>query len=204
VSSGEAAFTEIGRRIGDDIAPGAAVWVHARDGDMSSVEGLDLTPVASAAAADLLILAGSKGDEIALEQYRDWLIPAAKRGVPAFCTNPDLTMLTPVGPRFGAGEIAKLYEELGGSVEWIGKPYPLIYRVAHAALDGLDRDRVLCIGDSPAHDIVGGQTAGFATALVRTGLHGDLSDAEVLEQCLATAMPDYIIPKFSLESSPCL
>ena len=106
-------------------------------------------------------------------------------------------MLTPTGPHFGAGAIAQLYEELGGRVEWVGKPFPLVYRVAHKVLGGVDPARVLCIGDSPAHDIAGGQAAGFATALVRTGLHADLSDAGLLEHCKTTAMPDHIIPKFS-------
>jgi HAD superfamily hydrolase (TIGR01459 family) len=199
MSSGEAAFAEIKGRIGHDIAPGAAVWVHARDGDMSAIDGLDLNPVDDACQADLLIIAGSRGDEFDLARYRDWLAPAARRGVPAFCTNPDIRMLTPLGPRFGAGAIARMYEDLGGQVDWIGKPFPLIYRLAHDALGA--PDRVLCIGDSPAHDIAGGQAAGFATALVRTGLHADLSDAALLEHCRETAMPDFSVPGIRMEGS---
>lgn len=197
LSSGEAAYGEIAARIGGDIAEGAAVWVHSRDDDLSSIEGLALTQVEEAGHAELLILAGSRGDEFTLEQYREWLTPAAERGVPAYCTNPDLTMLTAMGQSFGAGTIAHLYEELGGRVDWVGKPFPLIYRVAHHLLGGIDPTRVLCIGDSPAHDIKGGQDAGFATALVRTGLYADLSEADLLDQCRASAMPDFIIPSFS-------
>lgn len=197
MSSGEAAFAQIEGRIGHSIRAGASVWVHARGGDMSAVDGLDLTPVDEAAAADLLIIAGSRGDELDLAQYQDWLTPAAQRGVPAICTNPDMKMLTPFGQKFSAGAIAKLYEDLGGQVEWFGKPYPLIYRLAHDALG--QAERVLCIGDSPSHDIAGGQAAGFATALVRTGLYADLSDEALMEHCGATAMPDYIIPSFRME-----
>lgn len=197
MSSGEAAFAEIKGRIGQDIAPGAAVWVHARDGDMSAVAGLDLTPVDESAAADLLIIAGSRADEFDRAHYRRWLAPAAQRDVPAFCTNQDIKMLTPQGQRFGAGVIAQLYEELGGTVEWVGKPYPLIYRMAQAVLG--PSKRILCIGDSPEHDIAGGQAAGFATALVRTGLHAGLSEDALLEHCRATAMPDFIIPSFRWE-----
>ena len=197
MSSGEAAFAEIRGRIGQDITPGAAVWVHARDGDMSAVAGLDLTPVDQAEAADLLIIAGSRADEFERAQYREWLRPAAQRGVPAFCTNPDMRMLTPLGQRFGAGVIAQLYEDLGGTVEWVGKPFPLIYRMAQAALG--PSKRVLCVGDSPEHDIKGGRDAGFATALVRTGLHADLSEDALLDHCRATAMPDFIIPSFRWE-----
>ena len=73
----------------------------------------------------------------------------------------------------------------------------LIYHMAHDILG--QAGSVLCIGDSPAHDIAGGQAAGFATALVRTGLHSDLSDDALLEHCRDTAMPDFIIPSFRLE-----
>lgn len=198
LSSGEAAYAEISARIGTDIASDAAVWVHARDGDLSSVDGLALSQVESAGMADLLIIAGSRADEFSLDQYRDWLAPAAKRKVPAFCTNPDMKMMTPAGQTFGAGAIAQLYEGLGGTVEWVGKPFELIYRVAYDVLGCPDRTRVLCIGDSPAHDIKGGQGAGFATALVRTGLHADLSDSALIAHCEAIAIPDYIIPNFNL------
>lgn len=197
MSSGEAAFDEIKSRIGQSIAPGTAVWVHARDDDMSSIDGLDLTAAEKAESAELLVIAGSRADEFDRAQYRDWLTPAARRDVPAFCTNPDMKMLTPQGQRFGAGAIAQMYEELGGRVDWVGKPYPLIYRMAHAALG--KPARVLCIGDSPAHDIAGGQAAGFATALVRTGLHADLSEDALMDHCRAVAMPDFVIPGFVME-----
>ncbi len=199
MSSGEAAHAHIASRIGQDIAPNAAVWVHSRDGDMSSVQGLNLTPVADASDAALLMITASRADVYDLAQYRSWLAPAARRQIPAFCTNPDMEMLTPKGKRFGAGAIAELYQSLGGTVEWVGKPFPLIYKMAEQALTPTPQPpRILCIGDSPAHDIAGGQTAGFATALVRTGLHADLSDQMLLQNCKETAMPDYIIPDFSL------
>lgn len=55
------------------------------------------------------------------------------------------------------------------------------------------------IGDSPAHDVVGGRNAGLQTTLVRTGLHAELSDESVLELCRhQNAIPDYVIPAFTL------
>ncbi len=60
--------------------------------------------------------------------------------------------------RAGAGAIASLYEELGGKVTWIGKPYPAIYR--HAARLIGSPQRILCIGDSAEHDVAGGRNAG--------------------------------------------
>ena len=101
----------------------------------------------------------------------------------------------------GAGRIAALYRELGGQVREIGKPHPLIYRVAVDRLGLSDTDRVVCIGDSPAHDIRGGRGAGFKTALVRTGLHAN----EPLDLLLAALpdceQPDYVIPNFAFEDN---
>ena len=43
-------------------------------------------------------------------------------------------MLTRAGLQPAPGAIASLYEEMGGKVEWIGKPYPEIYRAALALI----------------------------------------------------------------------
>ncbi|MCV2865090.1 TIGR01459 family HAD-type hydrolase [Defluviimonas sp. WL0075] len=200
MSSGEAAYSALRHRIGADLAPGTAVWVHARDGDQSNVAGLGLVPVDSPADAGLIVLAGSLGDVLTLDDYRALLAPAARRAVPCLCTNPDMEMLTPQGIRFGAGRIARLYEELGGPVEWIGKPHPLIYAEAARLLPGIAPDRILCIGDSPAHDVAGGQAAGYATALVRTGLHAELDDTSRAALCENEgAVPDFVIPCFCFD-----
>ncbi|TIX25033.1 MAG: TIGR01459 family HAD-type hydrolase, partial [Mesorhizobium sp.] len=130
-----------------------------------------------------------------LDHYRRLLGPAAARQVPCFCTNPDRIMLTAVGPRFGAGEIADLYERLGGSVTRIGKPYPAIYEAALALAGNPDRHDVVCVGDSVEHDIAGGQAAGVATALVLSGILVDSGDpAGLLDEFNAHA--DYMLDAF--------
>lgn len=199
LSSGEVAHRALSARIGADLPRGARVLLLTRQaGDRSAIEGLDLSVTDDAAEADLVMITGSRGDEIALERYRHMLAPAAARGVPAICTNPDREMLTPRGTRFGAGRIAEAYEAMGGPVEWIGKPYPAIYAAAAEVLDAPDPGGVLCIGDSPAHDIRGGRAAGHATALVATGIHADLDAEALLAHCAAEdAVPDYLLPRFA-------
>ena len=83
-----------------------------------------------------------------LEEYRRLLTGLT---LPALCCNPDRLMLTPQGLMPAPGAIAALYEEMGGKVSWIGKPYPGIYAQA-ARLIGNPR-RILCIGDSAEHEI---------------------------------------------------
>lgn len=198
MSSGEAAHSVLAHRIGTSLPQRAKVWLHARDNDTSPIDGLALTRVDKPELADLLLLAGSRADRISLADYRAMLAPAAHRQTPLVCNNPDIEMLTPTGTHPGAGAIARTYANLGGPVEWIGKPYPLIYAEAVRRLSGIATDRILCIGDSPAHDIAGGHAAGHKTALVRTGLHAGLSDAALTALCAAEAVPDFILPAFDL------
>lgn len=196
LSSGEAAWRHLSHR---DHAPGTRVWLHARDGDTSAVDGLPLTLTDDPAQAALLLLAGSQTDRMTLNDYRHLLQPAAGK-VPMLCSNPDVTMLTPQGPRPGAGRIAQMFAEMGGAVDWIGKPFPLIYQEALHLLPGIAPDRILCIGDSPAHDIAGGHRAGLRTCLVRTGLDAAVPEAELAALCLARAgvLPDHVLPRFAL------
>lgn len=169
----------------------------ARDGDHSATDDLPLDLTDTAEDCDLILIAGSEGDTRQLDAYRSLLAPAAARGVPAYCTNPDKQMLTPMGLRFGAGRIAEAYVELGGEVHWIGKPFPAIYAAACARIADIDPARILCIGDSVEHDIAGARGAGLASCLVRTGIHADATPAQRdLLYSAANARPDFIAPDF--------
>lgn len=198
LSSGEVAYREMQRRIGAGVAAGARAWIEVTDPEARPAEGLDLRPVANPDEADLIWIAGCNPFERSLEDYARMLAGAARRRTPAICANPDMTMLTPTGRMYGAGAVAKTYEELGGEVEWFGKPYPAIYEEALRRLGRVDRARVLAVGDSPAHDILGGARAGVATALVRTGVHESESEAELLARCEKLSVaPDVLLPRFA-------
>ena len=193
LSSGEAAWRMFAD--GADFKPGTKCFLINRDKDRSAIDGLGLEMAADAATANVILIAASEGDRFELDHYRRLLAPAAKSGVPCICTNPDKIMLTRAGPKFGAGRIAGLYEELGGEVTWIGKPFPAIYEAALKAAGNPARGKVLCIGDSPEHDIAGAKSAGLASAMVRTGIHDSLTAKEL--QALFDqhdAAPDFILP----------
>ncbi|QKC81507.1 TIGR01459 family HAD-type hydrolase [Mesorhizobium sp. NZP2077] len=198
VSSGEVAWRSF-----DDMAasgklrPETKCLLISRDNDRTAIEGLPFLLTKAGEDAELVLISASEGDRYDLDHYRQLLAPAAARKVPCFCTNPDRIMLTAVGPRFGAGEIADLYESLGGSVTRIGKPYPAIFDAALALAGEPDRKSVVCIGDSVEHDISGGNGAGIATALVLGGILADTPDlAAVFDE--QQAWPDYITGSFSL------
>ena len=168
-----------------------------RDGDGTLLDGTGLAAV-SAGQAELVVIAGSEGERRTLESYADLLAPLARRGLPALCINPDRTMLTSSGRVFGTGRIAELYQSFGGSVAWVGKPYPEVYAAALAALDQPDPARVACIGDSVEHDVAGARAAGCAAWLVRAGIIADADDAAIEAECRRVGVtPDGMLDAFA-------
>jgi HAD superfamily hydrolase (TIGR01459 family) len=116
VSSGEVAWRSFNDMAASGkLRPGTKCLLISRDNDRSAIDGLPLTLTDNGDDAELVLISASEGDRYDLDHYRAQLGPAAARQVPCFCTNPDRIMLTAVGPRFGAGELADLYEGLGGS-----------------------------------------------------------------------------------------
>ena len=193
LSSGELAWTLLKAR-----GLAGKCLLIARDGDRSAIDGLPIALTNSGEDCDLVLIAGSEGDGRSLDDYAAVLESAARRGIPAYCTNPDREMLTPGGLRFGAGQIAELYECMGGTVTWIGKPHPAIYAAVRESLGVTDPSRILCIGDSIEHDIVGASRAGLASCLIRGGIH-DGSEAAELARLFDRfgAAPEFVADRFA-------
>ncbi|ESX23247.1 TIGR01459 family HAD-type hydrolase [Mesorhizobium sp. RSR565B] len=196
VSSGEVAWEFFhDMAVSGKLLPNTKCLLISRDDDRSAIEGLPFALTKDGDDAGLVLISASEGDRYDLEHYRRLLAPAAVRQVPCFCTNPDKIMLTAVGPRFGAGRLADLYEDLGGSVTRIGKPYPTIFGAALALAGNPDRGTVVCVGDSVEHDIAGGLAAGVATVLVLSGILADTPDLFDLFDTM-DAYPDYTMDGF--------
>jgi HAD superfamily hydrolase (TIGR01459 family) len=121
------------------------------------------------------------------DDYRDRLAEAADRGMEMICANPDMKVRIGDQLYWCAGALAKVFEEEGGSVIYPGKPHDAIYDLALSRLADLGVEpgagRVLCIGDSPATDMMGALKRGYDGLYVGTGLkqHGDDFAAEVEE-----------------------
>jgi HAD superfamily hydrolase (TIGR01459 family) len=175
VSSGEVAYNSI---------KVSRAYVIGKDGENYGFDSIVL--VDTPQQADVILILGSNAPATSLGQYRALLEGVS---IPAFCCNPDKLMLTPQGLQPAPGAIAALYEQMGGKVTWIGKPYPEIYRRA-AELAGNPK-RILCIGDSAEHDVAGGRSAGFATLLVMTGVSAGHDPAALAPQ------PDYWMESFT-------
>jgi HAD superfamily hydrolase (TIGR01459 family) len=153
-------FTQVGRRC----------FLVSRDRDRGVVGGLDLELV-DLDAADFILLSGLDDDQTDIGAWRERLAAAAAHNVPMLCANPDITMFTPSGLLPAPGALAQSYEDLGGTVAYVGKPHRVMFEAALETLGHPDPQRVVMIGDSLHHDILGGHDAGILTLLVTSGIH---------------------------------
>ena len=99
------------------------------------------------------------------------------------CTNPDLIVDRGEKREFCAGSIAKVFEKLGGKVEYFGKPYPKVYNQSTK----LENKKVLCIGDNLNTDIKGANIQNFDSLLITNGIHKQ----EILEIELNQVLKKY-------------
>ncbi|NBC31094.1 MAG: TIGR01459 family HAD-type hydrolase [Alphaproteobacteria bacterium] len=190
---------------------GRSCLLLSRRGDRSVIAGLDIAEAERAEQADFVLLSGCDAPDIGLDDYEQRLRPAAARRLPMLCANPDRVGLVDGVAVFGTGEVARLYERMGGLVHYVGKPFPAVFGAALAALTdgsgpGLPPHRICVVGDSLVHDIAGGRGAGCGTALVTAGIHArryggalpdapDDADLEALVRSVGVT-PDWALAAF--------
>ena len=116
---------------------------------------------------------------------------ALQMGLTLICSNPDRA-----SPRAGGrlvqspGALAHAYLEAGGDVVFYGKPHPAIFKALSDQIKATQPSHVLMVGDSPEHDIVGANSAGWDSLFVAGGLHSGNADLRFDQD----AIPTYIIP----------
>lgn len=105
------------------------------------------------------------------EQYREQLAGLARSGVVMHCINPDRVVLRSGVREACAGALADIYEELGGHVEWYGKPHGPIYDHARALAGDPPLEAMLAVGDGLPTDILGAAKYGIDAIYVSHGIH---------------------------------
>jgi HAD superfamily hydrolase (TIGR01459 family) len=117
-----------------------------------------------------------------VEQYRSQLEAWAARDVVLHCLNPDRIVMRGGVSEPCAGALADVYEGLGGTVEWYGKPYPAIYRHALSLGGNPPAESVVAIGDALQTDMLGAARMGFDAIFVAGGIHrGETFPADFAE-----------------------
>ena len=180
--------------------------VEARTGDAKRWAGglRNVEVVASLERADAVLLMGMPLPD-RVDGVLSMLGEAVSRRLPLICSNPDRKSPSRTGTLPSPGTLADRFGELGGKVIWYGKPYPKIFAAVQARFPGIDPKRILMVGDSLEHDIAGAARAGWSTAFIRGGIHGDefppsagdgtiLSMLRPLTKLYGGIPPDYALP----------
>jgi HAD superfamily hydrolase (TIGR01459 family) len=179
---------------------GRRVYPIMAERDQAMLAGLNVVPVDDPAIADFILVTGTETGEEGVAEFDPLLAPAAARGVPLVCANPDLVVHRGGVEEICAGSIAQRYEMLGGQVIWFGKPHPAVYRSILQECH-LSPNRLLCVGDALRTDVAGGAGIGAATLFTVGGIHHeellvnnqmDLARLEALCRKLG-ATPDFAI-----------
>jgi len=144
-------------------------------------DGLDIT-LGPAEEASAVIVTDLDDDDETPEDYTDRIAVWRARGLPMICANPDRVVEHGDRLIYCGGALADLYEARGGRILMAGKPYRPIYDVALEAAEkaadrGLERSRILAIGDSVRTDAIGAANAGLDLLFVTGSIHAAELDA---------------------------
>ena len=138
-------------------------------------------------------------DVLTSEPFEGELKKLRRLDLPLICANPDMKAHEKQYDEavIRQGSIARFYEDLGGTVEYFGKPYPQIFDFALKDIDAPD-ERILMVGDTLETDILGGNSYGIKTALTLTGIARESMEAEGFasmdEYCAELRIqPDYLV-----------
>lgn len=157
--------------------PERAILHIGPDRDLSLYQGLPIELVDDV-HAEAIVVTGLFDDVTETpEDYRGRLAALADRRLPLICANPDIIVERGTQRIWCAGALARVYQELGGEIALIGKPYAPVYEEARLRLATLtgrpfDRLRVLAIGDGLPTDIRGAHAQKLDVLFVTAGIHG--------------------------------
>ncbi len=189
LSSGEAVHMELARRTDPFYAKlGRNLYHMGPERDENVFAGLDLVPV-DMEHADFILNTGPWDLTETVEDYVPKMKAGVARGLPMICANPDHVVIRQGQPVVCAGALAQRYADMGGVVSMRGKPDPAIYDNALEIL-GLERNRVLAVGDALHTDVKGANGAGLRAVFVTQGIHaaelgirpGEEPDSDTLRQ----------------------
>ncbi|DBA67199.1 TPA: hypothetical protein ACH3X2_001512 [Trebouxia sp. C0005] len=164
-----------------------------------SLEGLELQVVQEPSDADFILShgtealgqqEGTEAQAMSIKAIKAVLQVCAQqaRPPPMVVANPDVVTVSGSDLIPMPGTLAEYYAGLGGKILWMGKPDPVIYKVALQMLQ-LPKEKVIAIGDSLQHDIQGACNAGVDSIFISGGIHakdiaatnGEVDEEKVLQ-----------------------
>lgn len=159
--------------------------------DHDLLKRTSLTPVSVMSEASFILLTGPKSGLPTPESYAELWEEALALALPVVCANPDPYVILNGCRVLCAGDIAFMYEKMGGLVLWHGKPYAPFYDMAFSQLK-VPKNNILAIGDSMWTDIHGASVSGLSSVLVtHTGVHRSSFVEKDLTQALQTFLDSF-------------
>ena len=146
-------------------------------------------------------------DQTDSELFREEINKIKSKNLPMICSNPDLFAHEgkPAKAVVRQGSVAKIYEEMGGQVFYIGKPHHRVYSIAFDHFRQhkvMTYNEILMVGDTPETDIRGARQFGMLSALItQTGIMADRISHNGLEKALKELpthdTPNYLIARLA-------
>jgi HAD superfamily hydrolase (TIGR01459 family) len=180
---------------------GAHYYYLGPSKDEEVLDGLaGLSCVAHPFEADFILNTGFETDFQPEADIEPLLQALRAENLPLLCVNPDLEVITPRGQLLCAGWVARRYAQLGGHVDYVGKPHKAVYETCFNLLQ--DGARICAIGDNLLTDILGANGVGIDSLLITGGIlkseSGEHPGPETLRALCAEAgaEPTYVAELF--------
>ena len=141
--------------------PSHVAWVHVTS---FAGGGTDDQPLDLEKTDDGVIVSRWIYDQPPSPYYKDLLKNYTSKKL--ICTNPDLIVHRGSKEEYCAGYIAKIFESLGGKVEYFGKPHKEIYKMCFS-----EEEKAIAIGDNLNTDIRGANNMHIDSIFISDGVH---------------------------------
>lgn len=135
-------------------------------------------------------------DQTDPEVFQEKLLSLKNVKVPMVCANPDHFAHEGQSQKavVRQGSIAKMFEEMGGEVFYIGKPSPKAFEAARKQFNENCPSKILMIGDTPETDIRGANQFGMASILLtKSGIMAGRTISDVPK----ADYPTYLMERFA-------
>ncbi len=172
VTSGETAYQCLATPGNSIFTPSGNRYIYiGLEKDRRMLDGLAYEETQDPASAHFMLLSHSMYDNQPEAELAPLLQACRAAKLPTLCINPDLEVVRLGGERvYCAGVIAANYEAIGGEVVYFGKPHKAVYNACFQQLAGVERTRIIAVGDSLKTDIRGANANGVDCALVTGGI----------------------------------
>jgi len=179
MTSGEMIWQEIETSIykyGNDLKNCFHIYDKSKEDGLEFRNGLEKFNFVSKVNDANFILACTPFENTEPIDYVPILKDAVDMNLLMFCANPDFVTIEKNNNKnmYCMGTIADLYDHMGGRVVILGKPSKEIYKASCKKIEDFNKSKIVAIGDSLDHDILGANNFNIDSVLISSGIHKDL------------------------------